>query len=501
MAVWGSPLLQVEIAGAPLGDGDRGALSSIRVQQRLSLPALCELTFVDPTGTVGVERAPGDSLVVRIRNDVLFKGEVTAIEYSYRPFGAREIRIRGYDPSHRLRKRQPVKAHVDISLRDLATDLVTDLGLSVDGAADGPLVRNVVQDDQTDLDLLSEVADRCGCHWTVRGDVMYLLTLEGTGEPLSLTLGESLLEASIDVNGDPSCRVVVTEAWDPLQVASHSGQASAARTGREVQVEVAPSAFGSDGTRHLAGRVVESVEQAEALAQAELDRRLAREVVLTGVAEGDPRLTPGQRVGLSGVAARVAGTYVLTEVTHTVDAERGYLSAISSEPPQAKLRRGGARAALGVVTRVNDPDNLGRVRVTLPAYAGLETDWLHVTAPAAGADKGLAMLPDVDDHVLVLLADEDRSRGVVLGGLYGRGGIPDSGVSDGAVRRFTLRTAAGHVIQLDDESRSMKLTDATGNCLELTPGHLKLHAAVDLVIEAPGRSLLLRAQKIDFERQ
>jgi len=143
----------------------------------------------------------------------------------------------------------------------------------------------------------------------------------------------------------------------------------------------------------------------------------------------------------------------------------------------------------------------GKELAALPAYAGLETDWLHVTAPAAGADKGLAMLPDVDDHVLVLLADEDRSRGVVLGGLYGRGGIPDSGVSDGAVRRFTLRTAAGHVIQLDDESRSMKLTDATGNCLELTPGHLKLHAAVDLVIEAPGRSLLLRAQKIDFERQ
>jgi phage protein D len=64
------------------------------------------------------------------------------------------------------------------------------------------------------------------------------------------------------------------------------------------------------------GQAVQDDQHADALAQAELDWRVGREVTLWGVAEGNPRLRPGTPVELQGVAPVLAGRYVLTEVTH-----------------------------------------------------------------------------------------------------------------------------------------------------------------------------------------
>ena len=44
------PKLRVEVEGVPLKPGDERTLAGVRVQQRLSLPTLCELTFTAPEG-------------------------------------------------------------------------------------------------------------------------------------------------------------------------------------------------------------------------------------------------------------------------------------------------------------------------------------------------------------------------------------------------------------------------------------------------------------------
>ena len=96
----------------------------------------------------------------------------------------------------------------------------------------------------------------------------------------------------------------------------------------------------------------------------------------------------------------------------------------------------------------------------LPAYGGVETDWIGVLCAAAGPGKGLVALPNVGDTVLVLLIHEDPGQGLVLGGLYGQERLADSGVEDGAVKRFSFRTADGQLIQLDD--RSLRLENRAG---------------------------------------
>jgi hypothetical protein len=95
---------------------------------------------------------------------------------------------------------------------------------------------------------------------------------------------------------------------------------------------------------------------------------------------------------------------------------------------------------------------------------------------------------------------DDPGRGIVLGGLYGARGMPDSGVAGPGARRFTLLTPGGQQAVLDDAGRRVRLEDSQGSYVELAPGLFRLHAAVDLEIEAPGRSIKIRGQAIDFER-
>ena len=263
--------------------------------------------------------------------------------------------------------------------------------------------------------------------------------------------------------------------------------------------EAPPGRFGEKGQHSLADELAPDDRHAQAMAQAELDVRYAREVTLWGVAEGDPGLAPGVLVEVTGIAGPLEGRYVLAAVTHTINERLGFVSELSSEPPSLPDRSRSSIVALGVVISVDDPEAIGRVKVRLPTYNNVETEWMGVLCAAAGPDKGLVMLPEVGDNVLVLFPRQDPAEGIVLGGLYGSGGPPDSGVEDHAVRRYTLLTHGGQKVVLDDSRRSIHLEDKTGSLIDLSPKVLRVHAAVDLEIEAPGKAIVIRGQSIDFE--
>lgn len=498
------PRIDVALGGVVLPAEGMRALGEVRVQQRLSLPAQCELVFGGPPGSLDAlpALAPGTPLRVTVGGQPtpLFEGEVTVVERIYGPAHERQVRVRGYDLLHRLRKRQSVRAHVQVNLPDLAQELVADLGLGVQAAEPGPLWQQLVQHEQSDLELLAEAAGQCGLYLALRGDVLHLLTLHGSGEAVALSLGESLLEARIEVNGEPACRSVEASGWNPLRVEAYAGRASASRVGRRVAAQAPPARMGVSGEHTLLDRGVQNTRHVEAIAQDELDRRIAYEVTLWGVAAGDPRLRPGTPIEVSGVDDVLAGRYVLTAVTHTVDSRRGFVSELSTVPPPPGRHDRRAVVALGEVTRVDDAEGLGRVRVSLPTYGDVESEWMHVLSAGAGAGKGLVALPDVGDQVLVLFVHGDPGQGIVLGGLYGMRGPPDSGVEGNAVRRYTLLTPGGQRVQLDDAHETIRLEDSRGSYVELAPGQVRVHATVDLELEAPGKGVVIRGQSIDFER-
>lgn len=501
--------VRVRADGERLSGEALARLGRMRVAQGLSLPAQCELSFFGGTRPgpgapvpVADRLRPGARLELQDseQSEWLFGGEVTAVEQVFGQDGGRVLRVRAYDALHRLRKRQPVRSHVQVTFADLAREVVGELGLRVDAQAEGPVRARVMQFDQSDWELLRQEGARTGLYFVLRDETLHLLTLEGQGEAMELAYGRDLLEARSEVSTERTFASVAVNAWSPHHATWHREEATRPRSGRSVQAAAPADAVGGSGELRLTDELSAEPAGAAAVAQATLDRAAGRAVVLEGVADGTAGLRPGRPIRVRGLSSRVDGRYVVTETCHRIDGDSGYTTRFTTAPPEPPSRPRGTAATVGVVSAVEDPEEAGRVRVTLPAYEELETDWLEVVSPAAGTDHGLTAVPSAEDRVLVLLPKQDPAQGLVLGGLYGRDGPTDDGVEDGTVRRYTLRTPEGQTVRLDDEAGTFHLENGSGSRLEVGPDRAVLHAATGLVIEAPGNRISIRGGSIDFSR-
>ena len=62
-----------------------------------------------------------------------------------------------------------------------------------------------------------------------------------------------------------------------------------------------------------------------------------------------------------------------------------------------------------------------------------------------------------------------------------------------------MQTRDGQRVTLDDQARTVALMDGHGSSVELGPDLLRITAATDLLLDAPGRALRIRAATVDFE--
>lgn len=493
--------LQFEIAvdGSTLPASRLQCLSALVLQQQLSQPSACELSFAGPEAAgLAASLAVGRALRLSLAGaaEPWFDGRVSAQEHLHAQDGTYTLVVRAYDALFVLRNRQAARAHVDLTLADLAQELVGDLGLTVRADVRGPVWPRLLQTG-TDFELLDDVAQRCGAYLQVHAGVLQLLSPAGHGEALNLDLHDHLLDAMVEHNGHGACTEVQGQAWDPWRSVALQAAAGAAR-GRAAQ----PNALAGSDRQTLLGLSAQDTAGVEARAQAEQDRRSAASRVLRGTARGDARLRPGQPVRVRGLAPGVEDRFVLAQVRHTVDPEHGFLSELSTALPAPRGRGAGAALALtgARVTQIDDPDKLGRIKVALPAYGELESDWLQWLAPGAGRAKGLVAPPDVDDQVLVLLDRADPAQAVVLGSLWGEAGLPEGHDTLGPKARQCFLSPGGQRISLDDDAKLLRLESADGSLLELAEDRVRLRASRHMTLEAPGHKITLRAKFIDFER-
>ena len=151
-----------------------------------------------------------------------------------------------------------------------------------------------------------------------------------------------------------------------------------------------------------------------------------------------------------------------------------------------------------LVTDINDPEGLGRVKIALPwspdtAGARYET-WARLATFMAGNNRGSWFIPDVDDEVLIVFEGGDPRRPYVIGSLWnGKDAPPES--MDGAGKNFkkVLRSRNGVKLTMDD-------TDGREQFILETPGGQKLSlkdgpGAVE-IIDSNGNSIKLETSGI-----
>lgn len=119
---------------------------------------------------------------------------------------------------------------------------------------------------------------------------------------------------------------------------------------------------------------------------------------------------------------------------------------------------------VGIVTDNNDPEGLGRVKVSLPIReVENETDWVRIATLMAGPGRGSYFIPEVGDEVLVAFHLGEVRQPYVIGMLWSqKQPAPNAdviGLKNNNVRKFTSR--AGHEISFDDGVIHGKITIKT----------------------------------------
>lgn len=509
------PTLTVTIDGRPLADETSHLLATVRVNERLSLPTACDLVF---QGAWHEEPEPhlrpGALIAVRFSADqqLLFEGPIARVQTACLPGQGREVRVHAFDRLHRLTLERQVASHVQTTALDLARDLAmrADLHLLPPRTARAtPVIPRMLRHTRSAFDLLRDTLAAHGFYMRVRGRALELVTLDtaagiprGTLPP-PLLLGGSLLEVHFDDNPDAACTQATVLGWNPFTARPMDARGSRSPAFGPTTAAAQGQRPTSDCTITNAPASVQSVLQLQV--QAELDRRTHSGVVMRGIVNGDVALRPGVTVEVKGTGRLHDGHYLLTEVTHLLDPNSGYLAEVGTTAPAAPASQAERTSAtVGVVARTGDPTDAGRVQVALPAFNNEVTDWLQVLSPGAGDRRGLAVPLKMNDPVLVLLLNDDPSQAIVLGSLFGSQRAPVGNAAarskDASVSCYTLRTDAGQQIYIDEHADVVRLENRDGSFVELTPDKVQLHAAVDLDIEAPGRAIVLRGQTIDFRK-
>jgi hypothetical protein len=268
------------------------------------------------------------------------------------------------------------------------------------------------------------------------------------------------------------------------------------------------------------------------ITQAEVDtaaKALAEQVAgvfaeFDGVARGNPKLRAGKAVSLGLVGKPFDGKYTLTTTRHVYDPKDGYTVwfTVSGRQERSLLGLTSAGSANGsglgapiygvvaaLVTDVNDPEELGRVKLKFPWLSdSYTTDWARPVQLGAGKQRGHVVLPEVNDEVLVAFEQGDIRRPYVIGGLFNGVDKPKLGSglidgSTGAVKRRGFISKKGHkLVFLDDAAKSGVVVATADNGLRIalketgttikvsSKGAVEIEATSNVEIKAQGKMKL-----------
>jgi uncharacterized protein involved in type VI secretion and phage assembly len=523
-------VVTVKVNGTPLAARLYDALVEVKVEQSVYVPDRFILRFGDPglelfdkgflDGSVFSVGAAVDVFFTEQGADVsVIQAEVTQVAVDLEADDRQELVVTGLDRGHRLARGTKVRSFVSQTAADLARQIAKEHGLAAD-VDSSPVVYEYLLQSSTDYAFLTERARSAGFDWWVSDKTLHFKSATSTVTSPVLTWGENLRQFKMRYSAAEAAEEVQVQAWDPTSQrevvgSAKMGLASADGVALATTAPVAEALMSSavrsrafTGTRFTGAAPVASPQEANALARSLAQQASSEQLVARGEAVGCPKMGAGTEVQMAKLGAKLSGTWRLSTVEHVLTERSPYRTRFTSGGKQSHslvdlLGAGSAGApvgaasswgavglVVGIVTNNNDPEKLSRVKVKFPSLGERdESAWARVVSVGAGTTRGLHVLPDVNDEVLVGFEHGDRRRPLVLGGLWSakqaspvHGNIAGEG---GGV----WQSRVGHAIAMSDgtgpTSRFIALTLANGKGeLHLGEDEVRLGAAAAVTVSS-----------------
>lgn len=274
----------------------------------------------------------GDDLVLEVGSQTLFRGRVSGLEGRWPAGQAPELAILAEDRLQDLRMTRRTRTFDHASVADAVGRIASDHALAASIDLPGPVHRSLTQLNQSDLAFLRDQVRAAGGLLWLEGATLHTAPSRAAPEVV-LRQGEALTEVTVLADLAHQRTKVVVAGWD----------ASA----KEAFAATAPSLTapeGATGAQLLAagfGERVETVvtsgaerhDEARDLALALAGRRARRFVTARATASGDAALGlhVGMSVGLPDLGPLFSGSYIVMEVRHVYDLDRGLRTELALE--------------------------------------------------------------------------------------------------------------------------------------------------------------------------
>ncbi len=170
-----------------------------------------------------------------------------------------------------------------------------------------------------------------------------------------------------------------------------------------------------------------------------------------GLCYGTPAIQAGTKITIEGVGTRFNGDYLVTSATHirtmegyetrfTISGRHANTLSYLVNPKNDNAVDTAAVSGVvsGLVTNLTDPDDLGRVKVKYAWLGEIESHWVRIASPMAGAARGMEILPEINDEVLIAFEHGDIHHPVIVGALWSS--------TDAAPEKNSVAVVGGKVV-------------------------------------------------------
>ncbi|WP_426478072.1 type VI secretion system Vgr family protein [Chryseobacterium sp. CBSDS_008] len=216
----------------------------------------------------------------------------------------------------------------------------------------------------------------------------------------------------------------------------------------------------------------------------------------------DPAVKIGGRVQLIDINGKAMETYRITEITHYHDGNI-YYNEFSGIPDLyiAPYQDGeavpvGEQQSARVVDN-NDPMGMGRVRVQFPwqESKGTSSPWLRLVQPHGGVGKGFYFVPETGEEISVGFESNNAEKPYVMGAHYN--GSEKSGYQTENNAKKVIQTRSGNRIEMNDETGSIIIRDASNNTIVLDgKGNIEINAPKSIHLTAGAEIKMVAGAKI-----
>lgn len=328
----------------------------------------------------------------------------------------------------------------------------------------------------------------------------------GNGKSTPLAYGSNLSKFNISLQARPTQMQMM--AWDYMNSQLYTSQPSnvAQKAGLNPwgeQVYKAGQAVYGTQPKIWNNQFLTNKKQQDDIINMRSAMESSRMVNFSGQS-GHPGVAVGSKIEVKGNNVFSSqnegyGDYLVIAVHHFVDAQGQYENEFSAVPasikvpPIAQYREPNCETQSAIVTDNNDFNGLGRVRVKFHWMNGAEkSPWIRVTTPHAGGGKGMFLIPEVGEEVIVGFEGDSATKPYVVGAVYHSQAKNSFGNAGNDVK--ALQSRSGNKMILNDQDGSVLMQDKNGTSMTMDGAGKMAHQSSQEISLTCGQSSIVLKQ-------